>query len=392
MVVPILLLFLFVLTVCNAEDRSRLIPKLIWKTFEDPYSTLNVKFIEIFNKTLSDNPDYVQVYFDGKERDAFIAKYFPKYSFDYRSTVPGAYKSDIFNLIVLYRYGGIYNDLGLRYMQKISEVVNVTAEYVSAMDVETKWLFNGFTAVFPGHPLIKHMLITMMDNVHFQRYGCNHLDITGPNAITRMFLKYFHTPRMTFGTFVKHRGNLKFTLYSYFKNNTFYDYNNREVLRNKFEGYREAIYKNNSVSFTKLYEDHQVYLGEQPDNGKAAPPRTNFNGNVVKVKDKYYYILNGYRRAFPDQRTFFQMGFQECQLLNYGKDDSVILKLPEGNAFTANTYENHLQISSGVFAADYLNDMDAVVHKLSERVERFIAKNKGKNVLYSQFIAEVEGV
>jgi len=275
-------------------------------------------------------------------------------------------------------------------MQKISDVVDINAEYVSALDIETKWLFNGFTCAFPGHPLIRFMLIHMMDNVHYQRYGCNHLDITGPYAITRMYLKHFHSNRITTGTFVKHHDNSKFTIYSYYKNNTFFDRNYKEVLRNKFDGYQEAIYKKNSVSYTKLYEDHQVFLSEQLNGKGKKPVRTNFNGNVVKVKETYYYILNNFRRSFPDQKTFFTMGFQDCMLASYGKDESVILKLPEGTPFTKNTYENHLQIATNIFASDYLDSYDPYIGKINEKVERFIAGHKGTTVLYNKFISEVE--
>ncbi len=85
------------------------IPKLIFKSSKDKYSELNVKFHDIFNSTLMNNPQFSIIYVDNKELEQFIARFYPLYLNSYHSLIPGAYKADLFRYLILYRYGGIYN-------------------------------------------------------------------------------------------------------------------------------------------------------------------------------------------------------------------------------------------------------------------------------------------
>lgn len=86
------------------------IPKNIYYTHES-YKNLKI-FSKQINHSKKFNPNYKFFFYDAKKRDQFIKndfpefyKYFKRINSDY-----GAAKADIFRVLILYKYGGIYID------------------------------------------------------------------------------------------------------------------------------------------------------------------------------------------------------------------------------------------------------------------------------------------
>ena len=104
----------------------------------------------------------------------------------------GAYRSDIIRQLLLYRYGGIYNDISINYISKINEFVSENDQFVVTTDKDPFGLWNGFISAYAEHPIIKKIIIATMDNVIYRRYGYNNLDITGPHVCGKQFNQYFN--------------------------------------------------------------------------------------------------------------------------------------------------------------------------------------------------------
>lgn len=88
-----------------------MIPKNIYithETYEDLY-----KFEKQIIKTSLNNPNYKIIFYNAEKRIIFIKKYYPEFYFYYKhiDIRYGAMKADIFRILILYHYGGIYIDI-----------------------------------------------------------------------------------------------------------------------------------------------------------------------------------------------------------------------------------------------------------------------------------------
>ena len=186
------------------------IPRLIFRTNEDvSYHSLHPKLQEILNETISASTShsnlqsqYIQVYFSAHDREQFITQYFPQYLSHYVDLLPGAYKADLFRLLALYRYGGIYMDTGMRLLPDIiidrDIVLHDHDELILLVDAgDLSALANGFLATYPRHPFIAYAIRWIIDNIEHKRYGCNNLDITGPKALGRALHSYLMIKQAT---------------------------------------------------------------------------------------------------------------------------------------------------------------------------------------------------
>ena len=98
--------------------------------------------------------------------------------------------------MLLYKYGGIWNDSPERYLAPIDKGVQEKDEFVSARDnctwMDCKFsLEMAFVACYPQHPVMGHILEYSMNNVNSRNYGENTIDITSPYAAAKAFNQFF---------------------------------------------------------------------------------------------------------------------------------------------------------------------------------------------------------
>ena len=73
--------------------------------------------------------------------------------------IPGAFQADIFRLMVLYVYGGIYSDMGYQFLEPIESFIDLGSdEFVAAKDrpgmqFSRLLLSQGVLAAYPIHSL-----------------------------------------------------------------------------------------------------------------------------------------------------------------------------------------------------------------------------------------------
>ena len=76
------------------------------------YCDLNDAYITATDLLKSQNPEFIHYLYDDEMCRNFIKNNFSiniLYAFD--TLIPGAYKSDLWRLCILYKYGGIYLDI-----------------------------------------------------------------------------------------------------------------------------------------------------------------------------------------------------------------------------------------------------------------------------------------
>ena len=205
----LLLLFVLSVVVCDGDDillsteklisqpdvltaltNPKQIPRLVFRKAETNYTSLPEAFKEIMRNTTRLNPKYSQFYFSSLDTALFIQQYFPQYWSDYKTVVPGAFRADIFRLLVLYQFGGIYVDMSMIFKRPIDEVVTATDEFVSIKNHDNWGMQNSFISCYPKHPLMLRMIEHVMKNFHEQNYGDSVIGITGTATVCFYFVLY----------------------------------------------------------------------------------------------------------------------------------------------------------------------------------------------------------
>mmetsp|Transcript_47573 Transcript_47573/g.88591 ORF Transcript_47573/g.88591 Transcript_47573/m.88591 type:complete len:381 (-) Transcript_47573:419-1561(-) len=180
------------------------IPRVVYKTGRYlSESSFPPGLRTAFVKNRNQNPGYQFLYLNDTSLHTIIEEYpgpfGPNASLLVRSLRPGAYRSDIFRLAILWAEGGIYSDLPQTYARPLDEIVNhgSSAEHFFAVDRPTEMfaslnksdflygLQTSFLAAPPRSPLILHLLRSMLTSVRLRDYGRNPLDISGPVAAYR---------------------------------------------------------------------------------------------------------------------------------------------------------------------------------------------------------------
>lgn len=253
---------------------SKKIPRILYRTGPLSFNEMPSEFREVVMVNIS---DYTCVYFDDNECERFVEKKCPHYLKAYRSLIPGAYKADLFRLLIIHEYGGVYNDISHKYLIPIDDVVSEDDEFIIPVDWEGTgrggYLYNAFMAAYPQHPLIKYMIDDIIININNRYYGRNVLDITGPHAVGKSFNMFFGFEKDSLipqGRYVLN--GFKITMYynyyvgsyegeSYivqYKNkpNT---HNNLPMIQTKLPGYYQIMYKNPSERYPVLWYERRVY-------------------------------------------------------------------------------------------------------------------------------------
>ena len=242
------------------------IPKFVFRTAKFKIDNLPAQVRNILMTTMRNSPEYIQVYLDDDEHIQFIREEFPEYLNAYLSIIPGAYKADIVRLLLIYRYGGIYNDIGNKYLKPIHQYVNDNDELVLTKDHIQSGQFsicNGFIGAYKKHPIIKSMIDLVMYNVDNRRYGDNYLDIAGPNAIGRAFNRFFDKEDFSEfrdGVFTIPKESQTYKIKVFYRDGRFIKLNGAKFIRYKFSKYSKIMYENTKIPhYAEYWNNRNVY-------------------------------------------------------------------------------------------------------------------------------------
>jgi mannosyltransferase OCH1-like enzyme len=179
------------------EWYTQKIPLKIHQTNESRYVDYNIYKASEINKRI--NLEYEYFFYDKQERKDFISKYFPQYMKHYESIIPGAYKVDLFRLLVLYQEGGVYLDDKMFCIVSLREILEPTDELYMMKDkvVGSTSIQNGFICSIQAHPVIKMCIDRYIYNIEKKYYGNNSLDIGGPMMIARIINIFIGRPELS---------------------------------------------------------------------------------------------------------------------------------------------------------------------------------------------------
>lgn len=158
------------------------IPRVIWQTNFTDRVTLPVYLNYLFNRLMA--PRFAYRFMITEARHAFIAEHYPEILPHYERLQIGAAQADLWRLLVLHRFGGVYLDIDAHQIWPLSRVLGETREelYITTRRGE---LSNYFIASAPGNPHLKTLIDQVVANIQAGTLN-NVFHITGPGVFNAL--------------------------------------------------------------------------------------------------------------------------------------------------------------------------------------------------------------
>lgn len=258
------------------DSGQRHIPKLVFRTGPFKLNDAPKEVKQNLQMLVDQNPDYIQVYFDDNDCRNFIKEFFPEYIPEYDILIPTAFKADLWRLLVIYKYGGIYNDIGHTYLVPINKIVRDEDEIVLCIEDINDYniskqagIHNAFFASYPKSHLIKYFIDNIVNNIRNRIYGKTPLSITGPHALGLLMNMYLGNNinsqlKRSIITDDKSKNKITYVEYISYKwkdpRNHIVNLDGMKCILTKFPNYYNIMYDNRNVlHYDKLWNMKYIY-------------------------------------------------------------------------------------------------------------------------------------
>lgn len=136
------------------------------------------------------NPEFTYYLYDDETSEQFIRDNFDEdvvYSFN--KLKPGAYKSDLWRLCILYIKGGIYLDIKYKCINGFKLLSLTDNEYYVSdrLSEGIRGIYNGFIVSMPNNKRLYKGIQQIVENVKNNIYGYTALFPTGPHSLASFF-------------------------------------------------------------------------------------------------------------------------------------------------------------------------------------------------------------
>jgi hypothetical protein len=170
------------------------IPLTLWSTGPYTLKSMPAPLKGALQTWVMSGPVGLRVrWFDDGAARQYVADNFPQYLPEYDVLVPGAFKADLWRLLVVWREGGVYVDCGNNLVGTPEALGRLwrqmrAASIVLADDSNplTHSIFQGFFAARPRHPILAAVIAAVVQNVRNRFYGTDCLDVTGPRIMGKV--------------------------------------------------------------------------------------------------------------------------------------------------------------------------------------------------------------
>jgi mannosyltransferase OCH1-like enzyme len=168
------------------------IPKIIWQTYETSYDEIIPQMKEFSDTWKDKNPAWKYMYMDRQQREDFVLHEFGEEWHNlFKNCKLGVVQANIWRIMVLYIYGGVYSDFDAWCIDPIESWIKEDYSLTMSMDDdgESDELCIIAFAATPGSPALKVLLdqikINIENNEIIQR---NVVELTGEMVWTRVLL------------------------------------------------------------------------------------------------------------------------------------------------------------------------------------------------------------
>ena len=164
----------------DESPSDRIIPKNIFMTWYN--KKLPEKMQLSVDITMSKNPEFKFYIYNDDDCINFLKKYFINDVVDaFDKLIPGAYKADLWRYCVLYKYGGIYQDIKFLPVGKFKYISLIDKEYyVRDIKFSGYGIYNALLICKPKNEILKKCINQIIQNTKTNFYGNSPLEPTGP--------------------------------------------------------------------------------------------------------------------------------------------------------------------------------------------------------------------
>lgn len=181
------------------ENSNKGIPKIIWQTYKTDYKDLPEKAKNCSDTWKNLNPDYQYMYMNDEEVFNFTEEVYGKKMLNLMKSfkVP-VMISDLWRVLVIYHFGGIYSDIDTRLTEPLDDWLDRDKKFITAIENGlhyTQWSF----MAEPKSPIVKSILDTIIER-------CGKIDYNMPDfvhyhtandAFTEGIRRYLDLPRLS---------------------------------------------------------------------------------------------------------------------------------------------------------------------------------------------------
>lgn len=112
----------------------------------------------------------------------------------YDALLPGAFKADLWRVVMLYHHGGVYADDKLTLLQPLDQIIPQGTGFdgLLMMDWQDRHIQNAFIAITPKHRLLRCTMDAIVKNVENRFYGEEPWEISGPPVLGACYARLFN--------------------------------------------------------------------------------------------------------------------------------------------------------------------------------------------------------
>lgn len=168
--------------ICKTR-RPRTIPRIIWQTNYTNRVTLPVYLNYLFNRLMA--PSFEYRFMVTEARAAFVKDTYPgEVCENYSKLQIGAAQADLWRLLVLQKFGGVYLDIDAHIVWPLGLIIKPGYDdlYVTTKRGE---ISNYFIASKPNNPHLARLIETVVHNIKECRLN-NIYELTGPGVFNQV--------------------------------------------------------------------------------------------------------------------------------------------------------------------------------------------------------------
>jgi len=227
------------------------VPFIIYNTWHSHYIPIKMK--KNIDYVLENNPEFDYYLYDDEEAREFIKDNYSSDVVDaFDSLIPGAYKADLWRYCILYKKGGVYMDIKLKPIVKLSTLISRNNFYYVDDSPSKKLcdykrgIYNAFMISYPYNNIFKLCINKIVDNVKNNFYGNNTLAITGPCLMGNILNNYYSN-------------NYDSVISLYLKTDGVIYSNLNEQITDIYDGYRDDQKKVGTTHYSNLWLEKKIY-------------------------------------------------------------------------------------------------------------------------------------
>ncbi|MEA2119178.1 glycosyltransferase family 32 protein [Halovibrio sp. HP20-50] len=164
------------------NNKKKVISSIIWQTNFTNRVTLPVYLNYLFNRLMA--PDFEYRFMSTEARNNFINAYYPDVLPHYNRLQIGAAQADLWRVLVLHKFGGVYLDIDAHQIWPLSQLIGSKEKEIFVTTRRGEFS-NYFIASAPANPNLAKLIDQIVENIK-ENTLTNVFHITGPGVFNML--------------------------------------------------------------------------------------------------------------------------------------------------------------------------------------------------------------